>query len=235
MDPTSIKDLILNINYPCVLQDIVIPWKCFESTLDEWCSDFDESCPKGVFFTEAETINFEEPQYEVFRKTTDSMTMKEFLDFSRGDNSSKWISYSYKYLRDCPGNLEDGIDFSVFGFPEIKEDIAMWLGSAGAHTPCHYDTMGRNVVVQVFGKKRWILFKPDTKLHPTRIPFEETSVYCTENFFSPNNLQQFAGLQPFVVDLGPGDILIIPPRWWHYVENLEPSLAFNAWISIVRL
>lgn len=37
----------------------------------------------------------------------------------------------------------------------------------------------------------------------------------------------------YPVVLNPGDILIVPSNWWHYVENLETSLTINTWIPLV--
>lgn len=37
----------------------------------------------------------------------------------------------------------------------------------------------------------------------------------------------------YEVILNPGDILIVPSNWWHYVENLETSLTVNTWIPLV--
>lgn len=38
----------------------------------------------------------------------------------------------------------------------------------------------------------------------------------------------------YEVILSPGDILIVPAHWWHYVESLETSLAINTWIPVVK-
>lgn len=42
---------------------------------------------------------------------------------------------------------------------KTRHDSAMWIGTAGAHTLCHYDTYGYNIVIQV--KKRGNAFSYD--------------------------------------------------------------------------
>ena len=40
-----------------------------------------------------------------------------------------------------------------FGFPERGgSDSTIWIGNDGAHTPCHLDTYGCNLVAQVYGR-----------------------------------------------------------------------------------
>ena len=36
------------------------------------------------------------------------------------------------------------------------------------------------------------------------------------------------------VVLNPGDVLFVPHRWWHHVENLELAVSVNTWIEIPR-
>lgn len=51
--------------------------------------------------------------------------------------------------------------------------------------------------------------------------------------FSLTNLLPGVENEAFHVDLEPGMALIVPPKWWHYVETLEFSLNFNTWIQLV--
>lgn len=104
-------------------------------------------------------------------------------------------------------------------------------------------------------RKQWILFPPtDTNnLYPTRIPYEESSVFSSVDFRTPD-LRVYPLLQrttPHVVELSAGDILFVPHLWWHFVRVTEEDsdkscISINTWIyndcyesslkeSIVRL
>lgn len=90
----------------------------------------------------------------------------------------------------------------------------------------------------MYYSKLWLLLPPDAHLTPTRVPYEESSVYCTENFFSPDAAAtaQFDKIEAetYCVVLHAGDVLIVPHKWWHYAENQTLSLSINSWIPLVR-
>ncbi len=61
----------------------------------------------------------------------------------------------YKYMVELFDNedMKNCIDWSVFGFNERNaKDSTFWLGTPNAYTPCHYDTYGYNLVLQVYGR-----------------------------------------------------------------------------------
>lgn len=34
---------------------------------------------------------------------------------------------------------------------------------------------------------------------------------------------------PIVAEVGPGDMLVVPPFWFHHVETLSESVSVNVW------
>lgn len=56
---------------------------------------------------------------------------------------------------------------------------------------------------------------------------ESCCLFVMSSFF-------FAKCFIFQVVLEPGDVLLVPRHWWHYVESLEPSISINTWIPLVR-
>ncbi|KAF5394190.1 Heat shock proteinB1 associated protein 1 [Paragonimus heterotremus] len=140
------------------------------------------------------------------------------------------------------------------GFSSLTEDVlwdetfqnntgqpsssTFWLGSSGSNTLCHYDTYGVNLVVQIFGKKRWTLF-PNSDgrfLYSTRLPLEESTVFSEVNFPTPDYTSHPLVLKtsPRSVLMEPGDILFVPRGWWHFVQSIddEPvACSVNWWID----
>lgn len=35
--------------------------------------------------------------------------------------------------------------------------------------------------------------------------------------------------EALVAEVGPGDMLVVPPYWYHHVETLEESVSINVW------
>lgn len=98
----------------------------------------------------------------------------------------------YKEMKDlfgggCP--VHDCVDWSCVGLPgRGGSKTVFWMGTTGAYTPCHFDTYGYNIVAQLYGQKKWTLFAPadSQKLYPTRIPYEESSVFSSVDHKHPD-------------------------------------------------
>lgn len=151
-----------------------------------------------------------------------------------------WCYADYKYMEEVfrgSADMLNELKWHELGFGnKTGRDSTMWIGTAGAHTLCHYDTYGYNVVIQISGSKRWVLFPPSDmdSLYPTRIPYEESSVFSMVNLGNPDLSRhpRFHKASACTVVLRPGDILYVPRHWWHYVENLELSVSINMWCDV---
>ncbi|XP_070832397.1 HSPB1-associated protein 1 homolog [Chaetodon trifascialis] len=180
-------------------------------------------------------------------------TLAHFLSWTRGQagtdvgpffdypKSEYWAYADYKYIamlfQDQPSMFED-VKWSEFGFEGRNgRESTLWIGTEGANTPCHLDSYGCNLVLQVQGRKRWHLFPPDdtVNLYPTRIPYEESSVFSQVDVLHPD-LRRFPAFQaarPHIVTLQPGQVLYVPRHWWHYVESADPiTVSVNSWIEL---
>lgn len=147
------KTLILGAKAPFVIKSFNLPWHCMQTTLEEWCNQFknDSRYDAGVIFETGKLFNNKYPQWERCRQPM-RLTLAEFLEqFHESPNTETWAAYSYKHLKYLPNKCSEGVSFATLGF-EDQEDISFWLGSKGAHTSCHYDTYGCNIVVQVYGR-----------------------------------------------------------------------------------
>nr|CAH7768409.1 unnamed protein product [Callosobruchus chinensis] len=229
MDPEATKHLILNSSEPLLLRNM-LSWPIMQWSLDDWVEALKH---EKMVFRSGYFKKSNHPQWESSTEFVHG-DIKYFIKHL--DDEDKWLYFDYKYLQEHLINvkgLRDSIDWAPLGFPEIKlEDSTIWIGSKGAHTPCHIDTYGFNLVHQVYGRKLWLLFPPDENLQPTRIPYEESSVFSKLNFFSPSieDFKNIVNCQKVI--LNPGDVLFVPHRWWHYVENLETAISVNTWVPM---
>lgn len=109
----------------------------------------------------------------------------------------------------------------------------LWLSTMNAYTPLHYDSYGCNIIVQLVGTKRWKLWRPQRhSLPPTRIPYEESTVFSTyDPLKALNNSQNNMIPADFEIELSPGDVLFVPKHYWHFVTTTSSiALSVNLWL-----
>ena len=107
-------------------------------------------------------------------------------------------------------------------FPRT-ELMRIWAHKQGNVSSWHYDANMVNVFnVQMTGKKEWLLVSPKTPL--TCYPFTSFAVMDNndENIFKNKTYTQ--------VILNKGDMLYIPPLWFHKVTSLDAENLNLNWI-----
>lgn len=105
----------------------------------------------------------------------------------------------------------------------------VWIGSAFTSSPCHRDPY-ENILVQVFGEKKVLLFPPDQTeficQHKTR---QRNTSQIDFNNPDVNKFPTISRLSGVHAELVPGDGLFIPYHWWHFCKSLSLNCSVNFW------
>lgn len=82
------------------------------------------------------------------------MTLQEFADTTK-ESSETWYYFDYKYMQEWFNNKPEivgSLNWRKFGIDKDGCDSTIWIGSKGAHTNCHQDSYGYNLVAQIHGR-----------------------------------------------------------------------------------
>lgn len=108
--------------------------------------------------------------------------------------------------------------------------IYLFIGTTSSGTSLHYDH-AHNVVAQISGHKRWTLYAPEDTPHLYEIGTGPLKHFSQMNDDAKlGDFDQFPEArraQPLMVDLNPGDLLLVPRYWWHSITSLDPSISAN--------
>ena len=168
-----------------------------------------------------------------------NMTKEMFFDCVQASEEGKGACpdgfKGHYYFGAVPDNLRDDVMPDQFLYNTEKDYESkkqfMWISSAGMITHTHFD-QDYNFFVQLVGKKRFTLWSSSQhelmymypRIHPmwhkSRVNYRAVDLFEFPAFSQTKALQ---------IELGPGDMLHVPPYVWHYVETLTPSVSLSTW------
>lgn len=167
------------------------------------------------------------------------MTVDELIDRHIRPRAGRGRARAVGYLAQYP--LFDQV-------PELAKDILVpdycaladgesvrinaWLGPQGTVSPLHYDPE-HNLLAQVVGRKRILLFPPSDscRLYPAEGRMLQNTSQIDPEVVDATRFPLAADLRPIQAVLEPGDMLYIPPGWWHHVRSLSPSFSVSFWFG----
>lgn len=111
----------------------------------------------------------------------------------------------------------------IFGSDVDKSSSGVWIGQRGNRTPLHNDPW-HGLLGQVMGRKRVWLFPVEYSPTLRRLK----SDIRQHAFGFPEALDDFPALRTLSLTsciLEDGEILYIPPGWWHEVLSLDSNIS----------
>nr|XP_033711656.1 HSPB1-associated protein 1 isoform X4 [Tursiops truncatus] len=165
--PEKAKEIIMSLQQPAIFCNMVFDWPA-----QHWTAKHLSEVLQGkqIRFRMGTKRTDTAPQFETTCSYVEA-TLEEFLTwncdrssisgpFRDYDHSKFWAYADYKYfvsLFEDKTDIFQDVMWSDFGFPGRNgQESTLWIGSMGAHTPCHLDTYGCNLVFQVlFVPRHW--------------------------------------------------------------------------------
>ena len=166
-------------------------------------------------------------------KTNVTLTSKEFFDRIQRPSTGRYHYFTGDIDQLGEWALEDISPIDELLLPNpARSSINIWMGQPFVVAHCHYDGY-HNFYAQLYGQKKFTLFRPTEWpglypypfLHPSHAQAQVNLSHLGEGKKFPLSYH----LEAYEVVLNPGDILYMPPLWFHHVESLDVSISVNVW------
>lgn len=163
----------------------------------------------------------------MFADRVDSMKFIEYNDYCRTttDDEPLYIFDASYGVRPDTKSLLNDYDTPEWFSDDVFEQLGdmrppyQWfiIGPTGSGSDLHVDPLGTsawNALVQ--GKKEWFIFHPDAPIQQGK---KSGAAWIRDEYPMYRHLKHQRIIQ------NPGEILYIPPGWWHIAINRKPSIA----------
>lgn len=236
----ALEQQLPGLGYPVVIRGMLDHWpvvkaaKHSEQALADYLLRFDAGKPLLYYQTgsDADTIGYNR-EFSGFTFTPEYGNLTDLLARIRDHNGGEGAYYlgSTNIRQYLPGFREE----NDLPFREVKPLVNFWMGNA-CQVSAHYDCP-HNFACCVAGQRNFTLLPPEQvsnlyvgplDLTPSGRAISLVDFNRPDLELYPNFTQALEAAQ--YVELQPGDLLYIPPLWWHKVESRAPlNLLVNYW------
>lgn len=221
------QDFLKNYKHagkPVVIEKLTQNWPARK----KWSSDYFKQVAGDKMVPLYDCVPAKDHKHQHASAVT--MSLKDYLE--RLEQGKKDLRlFFYNILSGAPELTKD------FSYPEIglsffKKLPVLFIAAQGTKVQMHFDIDFADIFLCHFGgKKRVVLFSPEQTKYMYHVPFSFSSLFDVD--FDTPDYEKYPALkylQGEEVELNHGDILYIPPGYWHYIvyEEFGMSMALRA-------
>ncbi|XP_053603063.1 bifunctional peptidase and arginyl-hydroxylase JMJD5 [Plodia interpunctella] len=161
------------------------------------------------------------------------MTIGEFIDkYIYQSNGPTGYLAQYQLFDQIPELKRDITEPEYCCFSDTDEsvDVMAWFGPKGTISALHHDPK-KNLLTQVVGTKQLFLFSPNDSefLYPHSHELLNNTAQVDPRMPDLEKFPKYKNAKAYHCVLKPGQMLYIPPKWWHFVESLSISFSVSFW------
>ncbi|MCQ0033460.1 cupin-like domain-containing protein [Burkholderia glumae] len=237
----SLREVMKGLDRPAVLQGFIDDWPA----LARWTPEFFVAQHGGHDIT-VETSSLcptpTRPDLYLASRRYEKAPLGKTIREMQSQGAARTAYITYAEIYEAIPSLREDITLlhERYGFPRWLPDSlrrrlilrpGFWLGPEGISSPLHFDRH-ENLNVQVYGRKRWVLFGPGQSHQVYYRQRRDLPVIFSPVDMTRPDLDAFPRLgdaqrHDFVLEAG--EVLYLPPGWWHFVTSLSDSINVNYW------
>jgi hypothetical protein len=153
------------------------------------------------------------------------MPLRDYLErLQQGHNDLR--VFFYNILAGAP-QLTDDFHYPDLGLKFFQKLPVLFIAGQGTRVQMHFDIDLADILLCHFGgHKRVLLFSPEQTPYMYHVPFSFSSLFDVD--FETPDYKKYPALHYLkaeVADLYHGDVLYIPPGYWHFIIYEETSIS----------
>ncbi|MEM6613078.1 MAG: cupin-like domain-containing protein [Cyanobacteria bacterium P01_C01_bin.72] len=167
----------------------------------------------------------------------EEMKFKDYIDLMSGERQEIGSRYmSQVDLEKYFPQLTADVNYPYFF--NRKPVVNFWFGCSGINTHLHFDDE-HNIFAQIRGRKKLLLFPPTNYLafYP---PLKEKGAMLHFSKVNPRQpdfelFPDFPHQEQQEIILEAGEMLYIPPFWWHWVIGIDETISLSFWHDLKKI
>lgn len=211
-------------NRPVIVRGLMTGWEALNLwTPDYFASEFG-NCEVEITSDRDSDERYEEN----FDRHRSAVLMREYVSMIQNIETNNFYLVAknnllergefrklYQHFSCPPGFLDPAA---------VEHHVKMWFGPKGTVTPLHHD--GCNIFFgQICGRKRVQLISPYdiTKVYNDRECFSAVDLDCIDY----DRFPQMLDVSILDVVIEPGDFILLPLGWWHWVKSIDVCVSLS--------